>query len=610
MKPYTPNNENNDLNLKKSHKFKNSYKKINSEANTKVKSAFFLEVKKLIPFCQILISYIKNSIGVNHNNFDEYSSYLCEIDVNKNEIIKKILNRNVFNNLFSESNIKDIKSNRLQAKRCMQVIVLALLKCVDFKDLRNSLHALTGLNKRYLYDVIKKYIIILNEINPSIKVDKWLPQHPFEYDFKTVEKMITERNWKLISPKNQIKFDKLRDKHKCGPARVPLYVECNREHKFFTNAFNLQRRTGGCRKCADEDKIKYNINAIRKLVNMKNWILKYPKNQKQLDALVKKHNFAPNKVPLEIECRLGHPLLTNAHRLQQKLLKDTEGCLKCSHIKKIKYNIKIIDNMVRDMGGILEYPKNQKQLEELRKIKKCKPLKVPLRIRCIRNHIFSSDASRLQQKVWCLHCRERKTAIGTVCHPIFELLTIKSILLKNCNVDYEHSISSNTRHQIDIFIDRNRNFKENIELNQNIIFFPNYIKEIAIDFTFSISRKFIIKKFFKNYQDKERFLVIVLLIEEKEKKCTVQNIEQIIQFSSNIKFKDHIKILTFTEFLEFLDLRHGLDNWRSQTEDERVILLEFMKIYKLAIDSIDSDDKFKKLINVSEYFKKQLNDLE
>ena len=35
-----------------------------------------------------------------------------------------------------------------------------------------------------------------------------------------------------------------------------------------------------------------------------------------------------------------------------------------------------------------------------------------------------------------------------------------------------------------------------------------------------------------------------------------------------------------------------------------------MKIYKLAIDSIDSDDKFKKLINVSEYFKKQLNDLE
>jgi len=117
MKPYTPNNENNDLNLKKSHKFKNSYKKINSEANTKVKSAFFLEVKKLIPFCQILISYIKNSIGVNHNNFDEYSSYLCEIDVNKNEIIKKILNRNVFNNLFSESNIKDIKSNRLQAKR-------------------------------------------------------------------------------------------------------------------------------------------------------------------------------------------------------------------------------------------------------------------------------------------------------------------------------------------------------------------------------------------------------------------------------------------------------------------------------------------------------------
>lgn len=554
-------------------------------------------------FCHELINLIKEKIGVLHDDFEKYIEEIKIKNVNVNKIIDDVLSENILKILFEKTDIKKNTQNYLQAKRCAQVITLALLKCSDYISLRNSLKILTGLNKRYLYDLIKKYVIILNYINPNVRIDNWLPRQPFEYDYPIIKEMVRERNWKLIYPTNQVEFNKLKIQYNCEPARVPLKVDCDRGHIFYTNAFNLYRRERGCRKCATEDNIKYDIQTINELVNKKGWILKYPKTQEQFEALRKEHNCASNEVPLMIECKLRHIILTTAHRLQQKLLKDTEGCLLCSYIKKTKYNFDTILDLIRDMGYVLITPKSQEEFQALRAIKKCKPMKVPLKLRCNRNHVFFSNATRLQQKIRCPHCRERKTAIGTIFHPILEYYTIKSLLLKNCQVNYEHFTSSITKQKVDIIIKRNKTFIENIEKFQNIINFPKYIYEITVDFTFSITKKFILKKFFKNYQNEERFLIVVLLNEEKEKSSTIYDIEQIIQLSDMIKFKDHIKIIPFFEFLKFLNLSY---NWRSLSNDENIILSNFMKMYELAINSIDSDEKFKELIKISEKCKSLL----
>ncbi|TFG23811.1 MAG: hypothetical protein EU529_06280 [Promethearchaeota archaeon] len=566
-----------------------------------------LEMTKFKPitFSKAVIEYIKKRIRVSNNEFDKYLDYMKDHGINNDKLLKIIFSEKNLDELLRKANIKSGKQNRLQAKRCMTVISLALLKCSNYNDLRNSLHALTGLSNRYIYDVIKKCIPILNSINPSVKINRWLPQKPFEYNLILINKMIKKRGWKLLFPKTQEEFDKLRKKHNREPARIPLYVECDRDHKFSTNAFNLQRREKGCRKCADDDKIKYNMDTIKKLVNQKDWILKYPKNQEQLDLLVEKLNCAPNAAPLSIECSLGHPILTKAHRLNQKLLKDTEGCLKCSHIKKRKYNINVVNKMIRDRGAILIYPKTQEHYNALKKSHQCKPFKVPLKIECIRGHIFNSNASLIQQNHWCPYCKQIKSAIGRLTHIIFEYLTIKYLLLKGCQADFEQQINLNTKHQVDILVKRDRNFMKHIEKFQSIISIPNIIREIAIDFTFSLEKKFILSKFYKNYQNKNRFLIVVLL-DGDIKKCSV---EQIIQFSSNINFKKYIKILSFNEFLEFLCLLQRIIDWRLISKDEKGILSEFNNIYNLAIDAIDSEEELKKLIKIGEKFKNKIGNL-
>lgn len=460
-------------------------------------------------FCSLLVDYIKERIGINSNDFDKYIDYLAEISIDKEKIIKKILTEEMFNVFFSKSKIRNNKPNKLKARRCMVVITLALLKCLNYICLRETLQQLTGLSKRYIYDVIKLYIPVLNQLNPNIEVSRWLPQQSFEYNLFIVKKMIKERDWEVLSPKTQEEFKALRKKHICEPARIPLFIECDRGHKFYTNAFNLQRRESGCRKCADENKIKYNIDVIKRLVIKKGWVLKYPKNKKQFDILIKKLNCAPNTVPLNIECKIGHSILTNAHRLQQKLQKSTEGCLKCSHIKKVKYTIDFVSNIIRRNRGVLIEPKTQEQFYLLKKTFNCKPFKIPLKIKCFREHLFSSNASLIQQMHWCPYCKKIKSAIGMISHLIFEYLTIKYLLLRNCQADNEHSVNPNSKHQVDLLIKRNKDFITNIEANQNKISFKENIKEIAIDFTWSITDKFIIKKFYKNYQNKNRSLIVV-----------------------------------------------------------------------------------------------------
>ncbi len=118
---------------------------------------------------------------------------------------------------------------------------------------------------------------------------------------------------------------------------------------------------------------------------------------------------------------------------------------------------------------------------------------------------------------WCLICSDRIRAISEYAHIIIEYYCLKYLYLKNCHGRHESILDDGSRP--DLIIDRNDNFKRSIEPHQNIISFLKNVKlkdieEIAVDFTMSLIPSNIIRKCFRNYQTKKRYLFIVLIREE------------------------------------------------------------------------------------------------
>ena len=186
--------------------------------------------------------------------------------------------------------------------------------------------------------------------------------------------------------------------------------------------------------------------------------------------------------------------------------------------------------------------------------------------------------------------------------------------LKNCNGRHEDILDEGSRP--DLIIDRDDCFKINIECHQNIIsFLENVdlrgIEKIAIDFTMSLIPTNIIKKCFRNYQNKKRFLLIVLI---REQGCvTARYMQQLID--DNVELENDEKILikciNFNEFLRFLNLDIKLDllnfnKWDSLSEELREITVMFQKTINLSIKAIKSSHVLKELKKLSEKYQKLL----
>ncbi|HEY0089622.1 MAG TPA: hypothetical protein VGB37_12310 [Candidatus Lokiarchaeia archaeon] len=85
--------------------------------------------------------------------------------------------------------------------------------------------------------------------------------------------------------------------------------------------------------------------------------------------------------------------------------------------------------------------------------------------------------------------------------------------------------------------------------------------------------------------------------------------QELIQNLTDIKNKDNIKVIDFNQYLQFLNLFAGVDNWRTLSKDEIEILNKFKNIISLISDSINSDKKLQDLINLSNYYKALLGDI-
>lgn len=91
---------------------------------------------------------------------------------------------------------------------------------------------------------------------------------------------------------------------------------------------------------------------------------------------------------------------------------------------------------------------------------------------------------------------------------------------------YEKTITKDRNFRPDLLINRNLNFRINIEQQQRIVKFPNKIRRVAVDFTFGLNIIGILDKCYRQYQSEERYLTIVMMREQKG--CTVEFIQKLI----------------------------------------------------------------------------------
>ena len=380
-------------------------------------------MENYINFCRVVINFIKEKIDVKNNDFDNYIDYMKNKAVNNNSILKEILKEYNLTEFIKTAGIRADKRKRLQARRCLEVISLALIKCPEYNSLKEKLKILTKLSDKQIRNLIKKYIPLLKKFNPNLNLRKWLPKSYF-YTYIKVKKLVEdvglERIGKkgiLLKPKQEKEFEELAKKQK--PNRVPLLVKCGTcGYKWSTNALNLQQKNW-CKYCVFNI---YTFDKVKILVESKSFeksgirgILLKPENTKEFKELAK--NGKPNRVPLLVKCgTCGYKWSTNADRLQQG--KWCERCGKGMYTyNKVKYLVENVGLEKTGEKGVLITPKNEKKFDEL--THKFPPSRVPLFIECgLCGYKWSSDADRLQRNHWCPICS--KGEFEQICRWYFE----------------------------------------------------------------------------------------------------------------------------------------------------------------------------------------------
>ena len=146
-------------------------------------------------FCRVVVDYIKDKFNIDHYDFTKYIDYIKENDNISKNIFRDVLSDSKFTELYNISHLKEGKTRRIQARWCLQVIVLALLVCSDFIHLKKELKILTGANNSTLILNIKRYIPLLKLINPDLNVSRWLPKERSpRYTYSMIKKLVEELN--------------------------------------------------------------------------------------------------------------------------------------------------------------------------------------------------------------------------------------------------------------------------------------------------------------------------------------------------------------------------------------------------------------------------------
>ncbi len=282
-----------------------------------------------------------------------------------------------------------------------------------------------------------------------------------------------------------------------------------------------------------------------------------------------------------------------------KIKSEGKECPECRKILYKNY-IELVNDRP-DLAIGLSESEFKTAMEEnnmLPREERLRPSQVKLSWKCkLKTHTWLAPYNSIKKGHGCPYCGEKARSIGLLSHPIIEYYSLMFLIdLRNCQVKYEKRIVQGRKFHPDLLIDRNFNFRFNIEQLQRIVYFPNIIRVVVIDFTFGLNILGILDKCYRRYQSEERYLIIVMMREQKG--CTVEIIQRLIQ-EAQINKKESIKVINFKGYLEFLGLQKRIDNFRPPSEAEKKIAIKLHWAIKLTLDSFKSETEFKKLIKAS-----------
>ncbi len=241
---------------------------------------------------------------------------------------------------------------------------------------------------------------------------------------------------------------------------------------------------------------------------------------------------------------------------------------------------------------------NNRLLKKERKV----PSQVKLGWNCLKgisHGYWTASYTSIKLGSGCFLCGERIKIIGHLVHPMIEYFNLKLLVdLYNCSVSYETQLVKDRQLRPDLVITRNNEFRACVENLQNFLYFPDGIKFISVDVTFGLTIDWILAKCLKQYHNKNQFLIIVML--RKTINSNPQIINNLIQHDKNIDIPEHIIVIDFFDYLDFLGILKIEKNIiRFNPSKDELVKQKIADLLKktiiLALDSIESDSKFRQL---------------
>ncbi len=318
-------------------------------------------------------------------------------------------------------------------------------------------------------------------------------------------------------------------------------------------------------------------------------------------AMKNRGKIYPSDVKLDWICTKNKHIF---HPSYGQLKKTKSGCPHCYGNARISYNDCI--SLTKKRADI-DFNMSKEEFKRAMENREGSiPSEVKLDWVCkLHNHPFLSTFKTLNAvnkdssyKHICPFCSDIKRAIGTYFHPILEYISLKLLKLKNCSASYESIISKNTKFRYDLKVIRNKALID-LEEDQYVLEFDDYIKNLIIDFTFSVYYGVFLNKCTK-YHSQDRFLIIVSFVKNNEN--AVLGLNNSIQRTKGISYKKNIKVLTVEEYLNFL----GYYSSKFNSLEELKWFNKINKYVKLANDALESEDLIPKIVKKEKKYRKLL----
>jgi len=393
--------------------------------------------------------------------------------------------------------------------------------------------------------------------------------------------------------------DMLPRKERLRPSYVKLLWKCKAKGDTWSASYHNIKAGTKCPYCSTTASVTYE-NYLEVVKKRPDLIVEL--SEAEFNKIMADNNRLPEnirKTPshvhnLKWKCKAE---MHKFHASYSKIKNEGKECPECrkilykNYLELVNARPDLIIYMTSDQFKIVMEENDMLPREE-----QLRPSRVRLPWKCkLKKHTWLAPYNNIKKGHGCPFCGEQAKVIGLSSHPIIEYYSLKFLIdLKKCQVKYEKSITQDRKFRPDLLINRNSNFRINIEQLQRIVWFPNKIRMVVVDITFGLNIIGILDKCYRQYQSEDRYLLIVMMLEQNG--SNVEIIQKLIQEADDINKKDHIKVINFKEYLEFLGLRKKIDNFSSPSEAEKEIATRFRWVKKLALDSFESETEFKKLI--------------